>query len=526
MQSKTVLIVLDGFGIRQDPNGNAIKLAQTPFLDHVQTNYPQTQLQASGASVGLPEGQMGNSEVGHLNLGAGRIVYQMMTRISQALENGDLAEEQSWLDLCKQAKKQALHLIGLVSDGGVHSHIQHLASFIEMAAKQSIPHVFIHAITDGRDTPPQSALEFLTRIQQVCTEQKTGHIQTICGRFYAMDRDQRWDRIGRAYDLFTKGPACAHIAKTPAQAIEYAYMQGQTDEFIEPIYIPSKAQEQGQARAGTIQAGDAVLLFNFRADRMRQLLQTFTSSDLTGFERKTKPPQVSLLTMTPYLQPQSVPALFGADTLQLTLGEVLQKQGLKQIRIAETEKYAHVTYFFNGGVETPFLGEDRVLVPSAREVKTYDLKPQMSLDEVTKACLNAINQEQYAFILVNFANPDMVGHTGHLQAAILAIEAVDQALAAIAQAVERVHGHLIITSDHGNCEMMIDETTGAPHTAHTTLPVPFYLVSRTYQHATLRKSGILADVAPTVLHLMKLAQPQEMTGQSLICTIGHRNTTS
>ncbi|MEW6409252.1 MAG: 2,3-bisphosphoglycerate-independent phosphoglycerate mutase [Nitrospirota bacterium] len=506
-----ILVVLDGWGNNTKIEGNAIALSNIPFYNSI-LKYPVSELDASGEAVGLPEGQMGNSEVGHLNLGAGRIVYQDYTRINRAIKNRDFFNNEALLSAMRTSKDNgsALHLMGLLSDGGVHSHIDHLIALLDMAKENSLSKVFVHAFLDGRDTPPSSALSFIKKLLEHMADGRTGEIGTIMGRYYAMDRDKRWERVKMAYDAIVLGEG--RIRRFEDEAIEYGYSHGETDEFIFPSVITTT---DGKPR-GIISDGDAVIFFNFRADRARELTRALTEKEFDGFQRGNIPNLSRFVTMTSYDERFTHPVAFPPEVLSSIFAEVISRHGLKQLRIAETEKYAHVTYFFNGGEEVSFEGEDRCLIPSPRNVSTYDKKPEMSALEVTDEVVKRIESRQYDFILLNYANPDMVGHTGSLQAAIAACEAIDKCLQRVVTAVENIGGIAIITSDHGNCEEMIDKITGEPHTAHTTNPVPFILLKKGVR---LRGKGILADVAPTILEIMGLDKPLEMSGESLIMRI-------
>jgi len=507
--SPTVLIVLDGFGIRKERKANAILMSQTPCLDRLQKEYPTTQLQASGLAVGLPQGQMGNSEVGHLNLGAGRVVHQDITRISKSISDGTFFSNPEFISVLNVAKKSRLHLLGLLSDGGVHSSLDHLAGLLKAAAQQGVKQVLIHALTDGRDTSPKSALRYLQQFRTLFTQYNIGEIASVCGRFYGMDRDHRWERIARAYALLTQDGENIFHANSAEEAITQAYVRGESDEFIQPTLVTSSIQPT------TLKDGDAIIFFNFRSDRMREIVRAITDGNFNEFQRTRSARLGAVLSLTQYDKNFTFPVMFPPQSLNHILGEVLSDKGYKQLRIAETEKYAHVTYFFNGGVERPFVGEDRILVPSPRDVTTYDQKPSMALPEVVSTCVEKINTGEYTFILVNFANPDMLGHTGSLQAAIAAIEEVDRGISKIVTATLGQNGRVLITADHGNCEMMMDEATGQPHTAHTTNPVPLILVDPKNNKSLAE--GALCDVAPTILQLMNLPQPIEMTGHSLLC---------
>ena len=508
----TLLIVLDGFGIRATRTANSIALARTPNLDRLRNDFPVSELQASGIEVGLPAGQMGNSEVGHLNMGAGRVVYQDITRITRAVEDGSFAANTELKTVLHLGRERALHLMGLLSDGGVHSSLDHLRGFIKTAAESSVRQLYIHAFTDGRDTPPKSALAFVRQLEQMCTQYGAGEIASVTGRFYAMDRDKRWDRVQRAYQVLTVGQGNGVFSAPSAElAVGMAYERGESDEFIQPTSIG----DTGSPRA-VIQDGDGVIFFNFRADRAREITRALNADIFTEFPRpanRAKPGRY--LCMTQYDENFALPVMFPPHHPRETLGEVLSRAGVKQLRAAETEKYAHVTYFFNGGEERAFPGEERLLVPSPREVATYDLKPVMSLPELTRQVAEKMRANDYGFVLVNFANPDMVGHTGNLNAAIEAIEEVDRGIGELWAVAQELKGRLVITADHGNCETMVDPETGEPHTAHTNNPVPLIVADPQHRYAHL-KNGALCDVAPTILKLMQIAPPPEMTGTPLL----------
>ncbi len=505
-----ILIILDGWGINPRIKGNAIALAKTPVYDALLREYPNTTLDASGESVGLPSGQMGNSEVGHLNIGAGRIVYQNLTRIDNAIKNGDFYRNPV-LTGCMEKTMAAsgrLHLLGLLSDGGVHSHINHLFALLEMAKSKGIKEVYIHAFLDGRDTPPQSGIEYLRALQDYLKDKGTWKIATVSGRYYAMDRDNRWERVEKAYNTIVAGEG--PTATDAVVAVEKSYGEGVTDEFV----IPTVIIGLGGMPVGIVRDGDGVIFFNFRADRARELSMALTSTEFNRFHRKVSPLLASFASMKLYDDRVPLPAAFDTERLQNILGEVISKRGLRQFRIAETEKYAHVTYFFNGGEEKPFPGEDRLLIPSPKDVATYDQKPEMSAYQVTEELERRIRSREYGFILVNYANPDMVGHTGVLKAAIRAVEVIDGCLGRVLSAVNDAGGIACITSDHGDIEQMIEFDTGNPHTAHTTNLVPFII---TQKGLTLRPGpGIFADIAPTLLDLLGIEKPAEMTGMSLI----------
>lgn len=509
MSKKPVmLMILDGFGIAEKSEGNAVALAKKPNFDRLVKEYPNTQLQASGMAVGLPEGQMGNSEVGHLNIGAGRIVYQELTRITKSIEDGDFFENEALMKAMKNAKENnaSLHLMGLLSDGGVHSHIDHLKGLLEFAKKEGLQKVYVHAFMDGRDVPPSSGKEFIIKAEEMMKEVGVGQIATVSGRYYAMDRDNRWERVQLAYNAIVLGEG--EKASSPVEAIENSYHDEKTDEFVLPCVI----EEDGHPTA-TIKNGDSVVFFNFRPDRARELTRAINDKEFAGFKRETL--NLTFVTMTQYDKTlEGVNIAFKPQTLVNTLGEYVSSKGLEQLRIAETEKYAHVTFFFNGGVEKENPGEERKVIPSPK-VATYDLKPEMSAYEVTDELLNRLDQDKYDMIILNFANPDMVGHTGVVQAAVKAIEAVDECLGKIVDKVLEKDGTVFITADHGNAETEIDFSTGNPFTAHTTNPVPFVWVSNNINGRTL-KSGKLADIAPTMLNVMNLEVPEEMTGECLI----------
>jgi 2,3-bisphosphoglycerate-independent phosphoglycerate mutase len=500
-----VLCILDGWGHRDTPKDNAIALAKTPVWDDLMAHAPLGWLRTSGLAVGLPEGQMGNSEVGHMNLGGGRVVMQDLPRIDAAVANGELAKNPGLLDFIEKLKKSGgtAHVMGLLSPGGVHSHQDHIAALAQAISTAGIP-VRIHAFLDGRDTPPKSALQYLAKFQADIAGLKDTAIATVCGRYYAMDRDKRWERVEKAYACLTAGEG--HRAATPAEAVEHSYAADGTDEFVLPAAIGGYT---GMAD------GDGVLMANFRADRAREILTALLDPAFDGFNRTKVIAFAAAAGMVEYSQALNpfLITLFAPLDLKDTLGEIVAARGLKQLRIAETEKYAHVTFFFNGGVEDVFPGEDRILVPSPK-VATYDLQPEMSAPEVTDKLVAAIGSGKYDLIVVNYANPDMVGHTGVLSAAIKAAETVDHCLGRLKEAVEKAGGAMLITADHGNLEMMMDDESGQPHTAHTTFDVPVILVGR--QNVGGLRNGALADVAPTVLSLMGIPQPAAMTGVSLL----------
>ena len=507
----TALIIMDGFGERAETYGNAIKLAGTPNLDKLEAEYPHTVIGASGMDVGLPDGQMGNSEVGHLNIGAGRIVYQELTRITKSIQDGDFFKVPEFVDACQKAKKNGgkLHLMGLLSDGGVHSHITHLFALIDLAKQQGLDNVYVHCIMDGRDTPPSSGIEYVQQLQDYMDKVQFGKIATISGRFWAMDRDKRWDRIQKAYEAISCG--VGDKADCPICAMKNSYKNEKTDEFVVPCVI----QEDGKPVA-TVEAGDSMIFFNFRPDRTREITRAFIDANFSDFERLGGYKPVTFVGMTRYDDTfTNIETAFKPVTLTNTMGEYLAANGKTQLRIAETEKYAHVTFFFNGGVEAPNPGEDRELIPSPK-VTTYDLKPEMSAYEVTDKAVELIGSGKYDVMILNFANCDMVGHTGVLEAAEKAVKTVDACVNRVVKAVLATGGQVLITADHGNADMMIDPTTGEPFTAHTTNKVPFILVDPSRKDAKLREGGRLADLAPTMLELMGLPKPAEMTGESLI----------
>jgi 2,3-bisphosphoglycerate-independent phosphoglycerate mutase len=505
-----MLTILDGWGINSKHSGNAIHLAKTPCLDELRDTYPLTELSCSGESVGLPEGIMGNSEVGHLNIGAGRVVFQDLLRIDRAIRDGSFFENDTLNAIIAKVrtKETTLHLMGLVSDGGVHSQFDHLLALLEMARKKGLPNVSVHAILDGRDTAPHGGAVFLRRLKEHIRAKNFGTIATVCGRYYAMDRDNRWNRIEQAFNLYTRGDGIR--TKDPVAAVKNAYHRDETDEFMRPIAVIGEDKKP----LSTIRDGDGAIFFNFRADRAREITQAFTDPAFEFFKRDPSPKLCEFVCMTLYDEKFTLPVAFPPVHLKKILGEVISQEGLYQLRIAETEKYAHVTYFFNGGEEKPFSGEERCLIPSPREVPTYDLKPEMSAYRVTEEVLSRIRSKKYDFIVLNFANMDMVGHTGVLAAAVQACETVDQCIGKIVPQVRAQGGVALITADHGNSERMIDDNGGV-HTAHTVNPVPCILVDETRRDARLR-AGRLGDIAPTILQIMGIAKPQEMTGVSLL----------
>jgi 2,3-bisphosphoglycerate-independent phosphoglycerate mutase len=508
-----VLVILDGWGYRESQDGNAVTTAKTPVIDSLWSAYPHTLIRTSGKDVGLPAGQMGNSEVGHLNIGAGRVVPQELVRISDAVADGSLQENERLLEVCQAVRyrQSKLHLVGLCSDGGVHSHLNHLFGLLDMAKGQDIEEVCIHVITDGRDTKPTAGHESVQAIQDYIETHQFGRMVTLSGRYYAMDRDHRWDRVEKVYRVMTEdgeGTALSAVAVMKA-----AYAEEITDEFVPPVRLAP----------GAVEPGDGVIFFNFRPDRARQLTQAFVDPKFDGFERSLIEP-ITFATMTQYDSHLPVKVAFTPQNLNNILGEVIADHGLKQFRTAETEKYAHVTYFFNGGLEEPLAGEDRELVPSPM-VATYDNAPAMSAAKVTDTALAAIAKEVYSLVVINYANPDMVGHTGNLDATVVALEAVDHQLGRLLEGISRAGGTAIIIADHGNAEYMWDENH-KPWTAHTTNPVPFILVEgeklKVPGYGTdvdLREDGRLADIAPTILEILRLPQPIEMTGKSMLVPI-------
>lgn len=512
-----LLAILDGWGLAPPGPGNAPALALTPHMDTFLRDYPVTRLFAHNGPVGLPAGQMGNSEVGHLNIGAGRVVYQDFTRINKAIEDGSFFTNPVLQHLFDEvgAAGGRLHLCGLLSDGGVHSHIDHLHALLREAAARQVGQVFIHCLMDGRDTAPESGLGFVRRLDEMCRETGCGRVATIIGRYWAMDRDRRWERMEKAWKAMMLGEGRA--ARQPVQAVAEAYGLGESDEFIKPVVL----HDADGLPVATMQDGDSLLLFNFRADRMRQFCHALTDPDFAGFDVGSRPRLRQLVTMTEYEADFPFPVLFPPQGMEHILGEVVAGEGLRQLRIAETEKYAHVTYFFNGGREEPFPHEERILINSPRDVATYDLRPAMSAVEVTDTLLRTLRQAEesgtpYDLIVLNFANGDMVGHTGVLAAAVQACATVDQCLGRIGEFFRQRGWTLLITADHGNCELMIDPGTQGPHTAHTTNPVPFILVADGCKGKTLREGRALRDIAPTILELMGLPQPGEMDGKSLL----------
>ena len=506
----TVLMILDGYGLNDRKEGNAVYEAKTPVMDKLMAEYPFVKGNASGMAVGLPEGQMGNSEVGHLNMGAGRIVYQELTRITKEIQDGTFFDNKAFMDAVENCKKKdsALHLYGLVSDGGVHSHITHLYGLLELAKRNGLSKVYVHAFLDGRDTPPASGKGYVEALEEEMKKIGVGEVATVTGRYYAMDRDNNYDRVEKAYLALTKGEGLE--AASAAEGIQASYDRGETDEFVKPTVV-----KKNGAPVATIQDGDSIIFFNFRPDRAREITRSFCDDDFKGFarEKKLDVVYVCFSDYDPTIPNKEV--AFPKIAVTNTFGEWLAANHMKQARIAETEKYAHVTFFFNGGVEQPNEGEDRILVNSPKDVATYDLKPQMSAYEVCDKLTGAIRSGEYDVIIINFANPDMVGHTGVQAAAIKAIEVVDECVGKAVEAVKDMDGILFICADHGNAEQLIDYETGAPFTAHTTNPVPFILVNADPSYK-LREGGCLADIVPTLIELMGKEQPAEMTGKSLL----------
>lgn len=500
----TMLLIMDGYGVSGQQAGNAIAAANKPNLDRIFATYPHTTIGASGLQVGLPEGQMGNSEVGHLNIGAGRIVYQELTKITKSVQDGDFFENPVLNEAMDYAlsKGSSLHLLGLLSDGGVHSHIDHLLALIGMAARKGLEKVFVHGFLDGRDVPPRCAVQYVLQCEETMKQIGVGSIATISGRYYSMDRDNRWERVTLAYQAMTSG--IGEYADSAVAAVENAYSRGENDEFVRPTIVNSD---------GMIQNGDAVIMFNFRPDRAREITRTFVDPEFSGFQRGKMPQDLYYACMTQYDKTMpNVHVAYLPQNLKNTFGQYISELGLKQLRIAETEKYAHVTFFFNGGVEAPNPGEDRILVDSPK-VATYDLQPEMSAYGVTDRVLEQIAEDRYDVIILNFANPDMVGHTGIMEAAVAAIETIDSCVGKITDAVLAKGGQILLTADHGNAEAMLDEK-GAVQTAHSTNPVPLVFISN--EPKELAEGGILADLAPTLLTMMDLPIPSEMTGKSLL----------
>jgi len=513
----TVLVILDGWGYSPRREANAVANCGAASMESLARDYPSALLDASGVSVGLPAGQIGNSEVGHTCMGAGRIVYQDLNRIGRAIETGEFESNPVLLAGIDAAirSRGALHLLGLVSDGGVHSHIDHVKALVRMAGARGCPRVFLHAFMDGRDTPPAVGAGYLRDLESFFAREKSGSIATVMGRYWAMDRDNRWDRVLQAYDAMTTGSG--FLAAGGTAAMEAAYARGETDEFVKPTVI-APAGTPGSRAPGLIRDGDSVIFFNFRADRAREMTRALTFETFDSFERKARPGLAAYTCMTRYDERFPLPVAFRPELPERIFGEILSESGWRQLRIAETEKYAHVTFFFNGGVETVFPGEDRILVPSPR-IATYDLQPAMSAPALADALVRSIRDTGDAgklAVVMNFANADMVGHTGVYEAALAACRTVDECVGRVAAEVLGREGVLLITADHGNAEQMIDPATGGPHTAHTLNPVPVILAGKRFRGARLREGGILPDIAPTLFEVMGIRQPAEMTGKSLL----------
>lgn len=509
MEKPTVLIILDGLGLSESTIGNAVKAAKMPNFDLLQSRYPTTKLKACGLAVGLPEGQIGNSEVGHLNIGAGRVVYQELTRISKEIREGNFEKKEAFIKAIENAKKnnKKLHLLGLASDGGVHSHLEHLYALLKLAKQKGLSRekIVVHCFLDGRDTPPRSAITYITELEQKIEEIGVGVIATVSGRYYAMDRDKRWDRVQKAYDALVHGEG--RKTDSAIEAVKKAYEVGENDEFVIPTVVETNCKTK-------IEHGDSVIFYNFRPDRAREITRALVDKDFSDFDRKSSDLALHYVTMTVYDSSiKNVNVAYRAERLNNTLGEHLSSLGMKQLRIAETEKYAHVTYFFNGGIEEPNSNEVRKLIPSPK-VDTYDLKPEMSAFEVTEELLKEIRKDEHDFIVVNFANPDMVGHTGVFDATVRALETVDECLGKVIDMVVAKGGKAIVISDHGNAEQLINEDTNEVMTAHTTNLVPCILVAE--GDYALREDGKLSDLAPTILELMNTDVPKEMTGLSLL----------
>lgn len=504
-----ILVILDGFGVNPRREGNAIAQASMPHLDALNRDFPITTISVSGMDVGLPDGQMGNSEVGHMILGAGRVIYQDLTLIHRAIDDGSFFRNRAILEALRKTKAKSgrLHLMGLLGDGGVHSHQRHMEALLEMARREKVGAIFLHLFLDGRDTPPNSAEQFMLDLIEKLKAYPEVRIATVSGRYYAMDRDKRWDRVEKAYRAMTEGMGVK--ADSALAAIRKSYQKKVTDEFVLPTVINDCMPD------GLIRDGDGVIFFNFRADRARELTRAFTEEAFKEFPRKRRIALASYLTMTQYDETFALPVAFPPKDLKEILGEVASREGIRQLRIAETEKYAHVTYFFNGGEEKKFPGEERILIPSTKEVPTYDLKPEMSAYQITEALTKQLREQDYGLVIVNYANADMVGHTGNFDAAVRACDVIDECLGKVVDAAISKKGRMIITADHGNIEQMIDYDTGMVHTAHTTNPVPVILVDEEYKKARLR-TGSAIDIAPTLLKLLNISQPRSMTGHSLI----------
>lgn len=503
-----VLVILDGFGHSDDIQGNAIAAAHKPSWDKLWNEYPHTYIKGSGAEVGLPADQMGNSEVGHLNLGAGRVVYQEYTRVSRSIKTGSFFKNGTLIESVEIAKanNKAVHILGLLSPGGVHSHEEHIHAMCQLAVERGVEKVYLHAFLDGRDTAPRSAQDSIDQMQQKFDELGGGRFASVIGRYYAMDRDHRWPRIQSAYDLITSGEG-EFVAETATAALEMAYERDESDEFVKATAIVPQGE-----KPVTVDDGDVVIFMNYRSDRARQITRPFIEDDFDAFERKRVPKLGCFTSLTEYNSDYDIPVAYPAERLTNVFGEYISKLGMRQLRIAETEKYAHVTFFFNGGREEPFEFEDRILIPSPN-VATYDQQPEMNAIKLTDNLVEAIESGKYDVIICNYANPDMVGHSGNFHAAVKAIETIDDCLSRLMIAIEKSGGEMLVTADHGNAEMMFNIETGQPHTAHTTNPVPFVYFGR---EAKMESTGALSDVAPTLLYLMGIEQPTEMTGRSLV----------
>ena len=507
MKKPIALVIMDGYGCSDIIQGNAVSSAKVPNLEKIMKSYPNTLIKASGLDVGLPEGQMGNSEVGHTNIGAGRIVYQDLTRITKSIKDGDFFKNDILLKAMNNAKNKSLHIMGLLSDGGVHSHIDHLKALIKMAKENNLTNVYVHAFTDGRDTDPQSAINYVQEIEDYMKEAEVGKIATISGRYYSMDRDKRWERIQLSYDAMINGKGNTSISAM--DAVKKSYDEGKNDEFILPTVICHNEEP-----IGTIKENDSIIFFNFRPDRARQITRALVCDEFVGFERPCM--KTLFVCMTEYdITIPNVEIAYCPQSLKNTLGEYLANNNKTQLRTAETEKYAHVTFFFNGGKEEPNKGEDRILIPSPK-VATYDLQPEMSAYELTDKLLEKIDEDKYDFIVANYANPDMVGHTGVFDAAVKAVETVDNCVGKVVEKILSKGGNIIITSDHGNAEEMEDIETNRVITAHSINPVPFIVVGEDIRNIKLKDDGKLCDIAPTILDLMGLEKPEDMTGHSLI----------
>ena len=504
--SKCVLVIMDGFGIAHEGGGNAISLAKKPNLDRIFAENAYTQLSASGLDVGLPEGQMGNSEVGHTNIGAGRVVFQDLPRINNAIADGSFFENQAYVKAMDDAKAagKALHILGLLSDGGVHSHINHIFAILDMAKRRGLEKVYVHCFLDGRDVPPRSAVEYVTKLNDKCVSLGNAKIATIQGRFYGMDRDKRWDRVEAGYNAIVCGEGA--VNPDPVKAVEDSYEANVSDEFVKPVVVCPE---------GVVNEGDSVIFMNFRPDRAREMTWALTLPEFDGFARKKTVYPLSFVCTAQYDEALTLPIAYPPEKLESTIGEIVSAKGYEQFRVAETEKYAHVTFFFNGGVEAPNKNEDRILVPSPK-VATYDLQPEMSAYEVTQKALEAIDSGKYEVMILNFANCDMVGHTGVFEAAVAAVNTVDACVGQLTDKIRSIGGSALITADHGNADKMLADDGFSPFTAHTTNPVPLLLVDDEYRQAGLKEGGVLADIAPTLLDLMGEKIPAEMTGKSLL----------